>query len=153
LQSRAIEQDLAASQGAESRAERAIQDALFGRIDGEPTLSGRADQRAGTGFDREIRDLDVQQTLALAQSGFLNAEQRNQILNDLLGGIISGTTTTNTTGTGDAGDTGAGTLDGTRPSLPPGARQDPFNPDRAIGAGGEVYILRQMGNEMSWEML
>ena len=157
LQSRAIEQDLAASQGAESRAERALQDALFGRVDGEPTLSGRADQRAGTGFDREIRDLDVQQTLALAQSGFLNTEQRNQILNELLDGIISGTTTTNTTDTG-SGDgtfdsTDYSTLDGTRPSLPPGARQDPFNPDRAIGAGGEVYILRQMGNEMSWEML
>ena len=150
LQSRAIEQDLAASQGAESRAERAIQDALFGRVEGEPTLSGRADQRAGTGFDREIRDLDVQQTLALAQSGFLNTEQRNQILNDLLGGIISGTTTTNTTGAGDANN---GTLDGTPPPLPPGARQDPFSPDRALGAGGEVYILRQMGNEMSWEML
>ena len=150
LQSRAIEQDLAASRGAESRAERAIQDALFGRVEGEPTLSGRADQRAGTGFDREIRDLDVQQTLALAQSGFLNTEQRNQILNELLGGIINGTTTTNTTGVGDANN---GTLDGTPPPLPPGARQDPFSPDRALGAGGEVYILRQMGNEMSWEML
>ena len=105
----------------------------------------------------------MQQTLALAQSGFLNTAQRDQILNDLLGGIISGTTTTNTTGTGDAGGNAGGdgtfdstdysTLDGTRPSLPLGARQDPFNSDRAIGAGGEVYILRQMGNEMSWEML
>ena len=149
LRAQALDQEIAASQGAESRAERAIQDALFGSVDGADTLSGRADQRAGTGFDREIRDLDVQQTLALAKSGYLNTAQRDQILNNLLGGIISGTDT-NTTVTGNAGgETG----DGTRPPLPPGARIDPFSDDRAFGSGGEVYILRQMGNEMSWEML
>tara|TARA_Y100000593_G_scaffold92745_2_gene185319 strand:+ start:1031 stop:5008 length:3978 start_codon:yes stop_codon:yes gene_type:complete len=84
LRAQALDQDIAASQGAESRAERAIQDALFGEVEGYTTLTGEAAERAETGFDREMRDRDIVQALALGKDGYYSTPGRAAILDRLL---------------------------------------------------------------------
>ena len=87
IRKQALDQDIAASQGAESRAERAIQDALYGKdVDGETTLTGEAADRVGTGFDREMRDRDIVQALALGKDGYYGTTSgRKEILDAILG--------------------------------------------------------------------
>jgi len=84
MRKQALDQDIAASQGAESRAERAIQDALFGEVEGDTTLTGEAAERAETGFDREMRDRDIVQALALGRDGYYSTPGRAAILDRLL---------------------------------------------------------------------
>ena len=144
---------------ANQRAEQMLMDALFGRVGGEDTLTGEAAARAEAAQTRDFRDLDIAQILELAKSGFMSTEQRNALLSNLLGDWLTGTG-------GGGGGTGVGgpgstyesvsTLDGTPPPLPGGAVLDVSDPSgrTAIGADGVTrYILRQMGNEMSWEQL
>jgi len=147
------------SRSADARAQQMMMDALFGRVGGEDTLTGEAAARAEAAQTRDFRDLDIAQILELAKSGFMSPEQRNALLSNLLGDWLTGTG-------GGGGGTGVGgpdstyesvsTLDGTPPPLPGGAVLDVSDPSgrTAIGADGVTrYILRQMGNDMSWEQL
>ena len=71
LRAQALDQDIAASRGAEARAEdanvradRALADALYGRVGGRRTLTGQAADRASALQDRNFRDADIVQLLA-----------------------------------------------------------------------------------------
>ena len=134
LRARALDQDIAASQGAENRAERAIEDALFGEVDGTTTVGGLnaaqarrlasdADERAADLQERQLRDMDIVQLLAAQDAGFAGyTPVRNQILQAL--GLPT---------------------PGSSATLPPGAVP---RADGTIEADGRIYRYSSDGQEL-----
>jgi hypothetical protein len=139
IRKQALDQDIAASQGAESRAERAIQDALYGTdVDGSPTLRGEEAERIEEGFDREMRDRDVVQALALGQDGYYGTTSgRKAILDAILGDdpLARNTSVDPLTDSPDA------------PPPPPNTTELEGQPGTRIDEQGNQYILSPDGLE------